>query len=104
MKYLFYQKTIKQMLFYDTNLYLMMMIVEFLIFVFMSGFVAGQIFTEYDSKPDLNSPENIKDLIIESQTSEIKRLNKELDFNHSQIESLQHGINENIILRPYKNN
>ena len=92
------------MLFCDLNLFNIMMIVEFLIFVFMTGFVAGQLFTEYDSKKELNVSENIKDLIIESQTREIKKLNKELDFTNCHIESLQHGKNENIILRPYKNN
>jgi cell division protein FtsB len=104
MKYLFYLTNIKQMLFCDLNVFNIMMIVEFLIFVFMSGFVAGQLFTEYDSKKELNVSENIKDLIIESQTREIKKLQKELDFTNCHIESLQYGKNENIILRPYKNN
>ena len=93
------------MLFYDMNLYVIMIIVEFLIFVFMSGFVTGQLYTEYkiDSQTRLNIPENIKDIIIDSQTSEIDKLKKDLEFTHRQIESFQYGTNENVILHPYKN-
>ena len=94
------------MLFCDMNLYNVILIVEIVIFIFMIGFITGQLYNEYviDSKSELNISENMKNVIIDSQTRKINKLKKELDFTQCQIESLQYGTNENIIMYPYKNN
>ena len=88
---------------YEYSVFHIIMFVEFISFIFMIGFLCGELYSEQCEKTtaDQNITEKSKNSIILAQKNQIKTLNKELDYANYIIESLQNGTCENVVLSPY---